>query len=51
MRTIIRMQSTESPHYYTCTKNKRLHPENTRLKKYDPVVRKHVLYTEKKLKK
>ena len=51
MRANIRMQSTESPHYYTCTKNKRTHPENMRLKKFDPVLRKHVLYTEKKLKK
>ena len=51
MRTIIRMQSTASPHYYTTTKNKRLHPEGLRLTKFDPVVRKHVLYTEKKLKK
>ena len=51
MRTIIRMQSTESPHYYTCTKNKRLHPEGLRLTKFDPVIRKHVLYTEKRLKK
>jgi large subunit ribosomal protein L33 len=51
MRTNIRMQSTESPHYYTCTKNKRTHPEKMRLKKFDPVVRKHVMYTERKLKK
>jgi large subunit ribosomal protein L33 len=43
MRTIIRMQSTKSSHYYTTTKNKRLHPESLRLTKFDPVVGKHGL--------
>lgn len=45
------MQSTVSAHFYTCTKNKRLHPEKMKLKKFDPIVRMHVEYTEQKIKK
>ena len=33
---------------YTVTKNKRLHPEKLEYKKYDPVVRKHVVFKETK---
>jgi len=29
-------------HYYTTTKNKRLHTDKLETKKFDPVVRKHV---------
>ena len=36
--------------YYTTTKNKRTMPEKLELKKYDPVVRKHVIYKEAKIK-
>ena len=50
-RDKIRLQSTESHHYYTTTKNKRNQQGKLELKKYDPVVRKHVLYKEEKLKK
>lgn len=52
-RDKIRMQSTASHHYYTTTKNKRtaLAGEKLELMKYDPVVRKHVLYKEAKLAK
>jgi large subunit ribosomal protein L33 len=32
------------------TKNKRLHPDKMNVKKYDPVVRKHVEYKESKIK-
>jgi large subunit ribosomal protein L33 len=32
------------------TKNKRLHPDKMNVKKYDPVVRKHVEYKETKIK-
>jgi large subunit ribosomal protein L33 len=32
------------------TKNKRLHPDKMNVKKYDPVVRKHVDYKESKIK-
>jgi large subunit ribosomal protein L33 len=37
-------------HFYTTTKNKQNHPEKLELKKYDPVVRKHVPYKEAKIK-
>jgi large subunit ribosomal protein L33 len=43
------LRSTESPFFYTTTKNKR-NKEKLSLKKYDPVVRKHVLFTEEKMK-
>ncbi|MEE9575004.1 MAG: 50S ribosomal protein L33 [Gammaproteobacteria bacterium] len=37
-------------HYYTTLKNKRTMPEKMKIKKYDPVVRKHVIYKEAKIK-
>lgn len=49
-RDIVKMQSTESPHFYTTTKNKRTHPDKLEKKMYDPMLRKHVLYKEKKIK-
>ena len=36
--------------FYTTDKNKRTTTEKLEFKKYDPVVRKHVLYTEARLK-
>ncbi|MCH6555322.1 MAG: 50S ribosomal protein L33 [Gammaproteobacteria bacterium] len=51
MREKIRLMSTAGTgHYYTTTKNKRLHPEKLELKKYDPRIRKHVVYKETKIK-
>ncbi len=51
MREKIRlMSSAGTGHYYTTTKNRRLHPEKMEIKKYDPVVRKHVIYKETKIK-
>jgi len=44
------LSSAGTGHYYTTTKNKRLHPDKMELKKFDPVVRKHVLYKEAKIK-
>ena len=35
---------------YSKTKNKRLHPEKLETKKYDPTIRKHVVYKEAKIK-
>ncbi len=47
----IKMESTAGTGYYvTTTKNPRNHPEKMELKKYDPVIRKHVLFKEKKIK-
>ncbi|MCD2506142.1 50S ribosomal protein L33 [Staphylococcus aureus] len=37
-------------HFYTTTKNNRSMPEKMEIKKFDPVVRKHVIYKETKLK-
>ena len=51
MREKIKLvSSADTGHYYTTTKNKRLTPDNLELKKYDPVVRKHVVYREEKIK-
>ena len=51
MRDKIRLMSTAGTgHYYTTTKNRRLHPEKMEVKKYDPKVRKHVVYKETKIK-
>ena len=51
MREKIRLVSSAGTgHFYTTKKNKRLHPEKMETKKYDPVVRKHVLYKEAKIK-
>jgi large subunit ribosomal protein L33 len=36
--------------FYTTTKNKQKTPDKLSLKKYDPVVRKHVVFKETKLK-
>ncbi|MES2205303.1 MAG: 50S ribosomal protein L33 [Pseudomonadota bacterium] len=51
MREKIKLESSAGTgHFYTTTKNKRKSPEKLELKKFDPVVRKHVLYKETKLK-
>jgi large subunit ribosomal protein L33 len=48
-RDIIIIESTAGTGYrYSLTKNKRLHPEKVEYKKYDPVVRKHVIFRETK---
>lgn len=49
-RDKVKLVSTESSHYYTTTKNKRTHPDKLEMMKYDPVLRKHVLYKEAKIK-
>jgi len=51
MRDKIKLVSSEGTgHYYTTTKNKRTMSGKLELKKYDPVVRKHVMYKESKIK-
>ena len=51
MRDKIKLvSSADTGHYYTTTKNKRLTPDKLEFKKYDPVVRKHVMYREEKIK-
>ncbi|GGO88813.1 MAG: 50S ribosomal protein L33 [Oceanospirillaceae bacterium] len=44
------VSSAGTGHFYTTDKNKRNTPEKMEFKKYDPVVRKHVMYKEAKIK-
>jgi len=44
------ISSAGTGHFYTTTKNKRTTPEKLEIKKFDPVVRKHVIYKEGKIK-
>ena len=44
------VSSSGTGHFYTTTKNKRTTLEKLEIKKFDPVVRKHVLYKEAKIK-
>ena len=44
------VSSAGTGHFYTTTKNKRNMPEKMEIKKFDPVVRKHVPYKEAKIK-
>jgi len=51
MREKIRLNSSAGTgHFYTTDKNKRNMPDKMEIKKFDPVVRKHVAYTEAKIK-
>ena len=51
MRDKIRpVSSAGTGHFYTTDKNKRNMPEKMEIKKFDPVIRKHVPYTEAKIK-
>lgn len=45
-RVQVKLKSTESHHFYYTVKNKRNNPDRISLRKYDPVVRKHVEYKE-----
>ena len=44
------VSSAGTGHCYTTSKNKRTMPEKMEIKKYDPVVRQHVIYKEAKIK-
>ena len=44
------VSSAGTGHFYTTTKNKRTTPDKLEMRKYDPVVRKHVAYKEAKIK-
>ena len=49
MREKIKLvSSAKTGHYYTTTKNKKEHPDKMETKKFDPKIRKHVLYKEAK---
>ena len=42
--------SAGTGHFYTTDKNKKNTPDKLEMKKYDPVVRKHVVFKESKIK-
>lgn len=51
MREKIKLVSSAGTgHFYTTTKNKRTQTEKLEIKKFDPKARKHVLYTEARIK-
>jgi large subunit ribosomal protein L33 len=47
-RIVIRVKSSESGHFYLTEKNRKNDSARLELKKYDPFVRKVVLYKEEK---
>lgn len=48
-REIIRLfSSTGNGHFYSTTKNKRTNTKKIILKKFDPIIQKHIKYTEQK---
>ncbi len=47
-RIVIKMKSTESGHQYTTEKNRRNDPSRLELRRYDPILRRHVTYRETK---
>ena len=50
MREKIKLVSSAGTgHYYTTDKNKSSTPDKIEIKKFDPVVRKHVIYKEEKM--
>ena len=44
------ISSAGTGHFYTTAKNKKNTPGKMEMSKYDPVVRKHVIYKEGKIK-
>ncbi len=50
MRDKIRLiSSAKTGHFYTTSKNKKTMPKKMEIKKFDPVIRKHVTYKEGKI--
>lgn len=50
-REKIKLVSTaDTGYFYTTSKNKRNTPDKMEMKKFDPVVRKHVIFKEAKIK-
>ncbi|QJC30985.1 50S ribosomal protein L33 [Enterobacteriaceae endosymbiont of Macroplea appendiculata] len=49
-RIIIKLSSTAGTgHFYTITKNKKNYLKKINIKKFDPKIRKHVIYKETKI--
>ena len=44
------VSSLGTGHFYTTSKNKRLHPDKMEARKFDPKARKYALYKEAKIK-
>ena len=44
------VSSADTGYFYTAMKNPRQKPEKLEMRKYDPVVRKHVTFKEDKMK-
>ncbi|MEY4576417.1 MAG: hypothetical protein RL701_1120 [Pseudomonadota bacterium] len=52
MREVIQLVSTAGTGYaYVTTKNKRTSQAKLEIKKFDPIIRKHVVFVEKKISK
>ena len=49
-RENIKLQSTASKFFYSTSKNKRNTEQKLEIKKYDPIIKKHVIFKEAKLK-
>ena len=47
-RENIKLKSTESPYTYYTTKNKANTPQRLEFRKFDPIVRRHVIFRESK---
>jgi large subunit ribosomal protein L33 len=47
-RIVIKLRSTESPYTYTTEKNRKNDPGRLELRRYDPTLRRHVLFRETK---
>ena len=51
MREKIKLvSSANTGHFYTTTKNKKTMPDKFEIRKFDPVVKKYVIYKESKIK-
>jgi large subunit ribosomal protein L33 len=49
LRPVIKLRSTAGTGYtYVTTKNRRNDPERLTLRKYDPIIRKHVVFREER---
>ncbi|MGI8406707.1 MAG: 50S ribosomal protein L33 [Thermomicrobiales bacterium] len=45
-RSLVKLQSTESKHFYLTEKNRKNDPQRIELRRYDPELRRHVVYRE-----
>ena len=51
MREKIKLVSSAGTgHFYTTTKNKKTMPDKSEIKKFDPTIKKYVMYKESKIK-